>query len=202
MGAVHTTIAATDGEGDGDGSGTGNDSIKGAVGRGYEYEDLEDLDDVDELDEELDGNTTASGTKLQRAQRVAATRTKSKSKYKLTQYVPHPGYFLAGALAGGISRTATAPFDRLKVYLLVNTRASTPTPAAKAAKAAKAATAAVTGKPLPDVAVRKTGRPIRDAIVNLYRAGGLRTFFAGATASRPWVFFLVFLFLFVLFPVV
>ncbi|KAL1897910.1 hypothetical protein Sste5346_003762 [Sporothrix stenoceras] len=153
-----------------------------AAGRGHEYEDFEDLDDVDELDEVLDsGKATGSGTKLQRAQRVAgsssSTKTKRKSKYKqLTQYVPHPGYFLAGALAGGISRTATAPFDRLKVYLLVNTRGgSTGT---KAAAAAATAPGATTGE-LAAANLRKTGRPIRDAIVNLYRAGGLRTFFAG-----------------------
>lgn len=153
------------------------------VGRGHEYEDFEDLGDVDELDEVLDsGKATGSGTKLQRAQRVAGTtRTKKKSKYKqLTQYVPHPGYFLAGALAGGISRTATAPFDRLKVYLLVNTRGgSTGTKAAATA----AASGAATGEPAA-VNLRKTGRPIRDAIVNLYRAGGLRTFFAGETRPR------------------
>ncbi|KAK9456502.1 mitochondrial carrier domain-containing protein [Dipodascopsis uninucleata] len=30
------------------------------------------------------------------------------------------GYFLAGGIAGAISRTATAPFDRLKVYLIAH----------------------------------------------------------------------------------
>ncbi|CAK7198424.1 hypothetical protein SEUCBS139899_001085 [Sporothrix eucalyptigena] len=154
-------------------------------GRGYEYEDYEDLDDVDELDEVLDSQAAATaaaaaatGTKLQKA----LTRTnKSKSKYsRLTQYVPHPGYFLAGALAGGISRTATAPFDRLKVYLLVNTQTKAPGASATAG-VTKAASKTVTGTSEAAVPkkLRKTGKPIRDAIVNLYRAGGLRTFFAG-----------------------
>ncbi|KJR84109.1 solute carrier family 25 (mitochondrial phosphate transporter), member 23/24/25/41 [Sporothrix schenckii 1099-18] len=149
-----------------------------AGGRGHEYEDFEDLGDVDELDEVLDsGKATGSGTKLQRAQRVAGTtRTKKKFKYKqLTQYLPHPGYFLAGALAGGISRTATAPLDRLKVYLLVNTRGGS---SGTKAAASAVASGAATGEPAT-ANLRKTGRPIRDAIVNLYRAGGVRTFFAG-----------------------
>lgn len=162
----------------------GNDMAVVGGGRGHEYEDFEDLGDVDELDEVLEsGKATGSGTKLQRAQRVAGTaRTKKKSKYRqLTQYVPHPGYFLAGALAGGISRTATAPFDRLKVYLLVNTRGGSS--GTKAAMAAATAPGATTGEPAA-ANLRKTGRPIRDAIVNLYRAGGLRTFFAGKAPPR------------------
>ncbi|KKY32617.1 putative calcium dependent mitochondrial carrier protein [Diaporthe ampelina] len=89
------------------------------------------------------------------------------TKSRLTQYLPEPGYFLAGALAGGISRTATAPLDRLKVYLLVNTKT----------KAAVSADVAKQGQPL--AAVRTAGKPIGDAIHALWKAGGFRTFFAG-----------------------
>lgn len=89
------------------------------------------------------------------------------TKSRLTQYLPEPGYFLAGALAGGISRTATAPLDRLKVYLLVNTKT----------KAGVAADIAKQGQPLS--AVRTAGKPIGDAIHALWKAGGFRTFFAG-----------------------
>lgn len=85
----------------------------------------------------------------------------------LTQYLPEPGYFVAGALAGGISRTATAPLDRLKVYLLVNTKAKT----------GAAIDAAKKGQGL--AAVRQAGKPIGDAMRDLYKAGGFRTFFAG-----------------------
>ncbi len=53
-------------------------------------------------------------------------KARALSKSKLTQYLPETGYFIAGALAGGISRTATAPLDRLKVYLLVNTKPGAP----------------------------------------------------------------------------
>ncbi|CAG8433749.1 11076_t:CDS:2 [Ambispora gerdemannii] len=37
--------------------------------------------------------------------------------------VTNPKYFIAGAMAGAVSRTATAPFDRLKVYLQIQTDA-------------------------------------------------------------------------------
>lgn len=93
-------------------------------------------------------------------------------KLKLTHYLPHPGYFLAGALAGGISRTATAPFDRLKVYLLVNTKAEIP-----AAVAAASSASASNGAKLASAV--KPARPIREAIVSLYKSGGPKTFFAG-----------------------
>lgn len=88
-------------------------------------------------------------------------------KTKLTQYLPEPGYFLAGAVAGGVSRTATAPLDRLKVYLLVNTKTS----------GEATVSAAKSGKPIS--ALKRATHPIGEAIASLYRSGGLRTFFAG-----------------------
>lgn len=86
---------------------------------------------------------------------------------RLTDLLPEPGYFLAGAVSGGVSRTATAPLDRLKVYLLVNTKS----PSRSAIAAAKS------GRPF--ASLRGAGAPIVDAIVNLWKAGGFRTFFAG-----------------------
>lgn len=88
-------------------------------------------------------------------------------KFVLISYLPDPGYFIAGAVAGGISRTATAPLDRLKVYLLVNTSAST-NAAVKAAK-----------KGQPVTALKSAGRPLISAIADLYKSGGARGFFAG-----------------------
>lgn len=88
-------------------------------------------------------------------------------KIGLTDLLPEPGYFLAGAVSGAVSRTATAPLDRLKVYLLVSTK-SVPEVAVAAAK---------NGHPL--VALRNAGGPIIDAMVSLWKAGGMRTFFAG-----------------------
>jgi solute carrier family 25 phosphate transporter 23/24/25/41 len=86
---------------------------------------------------------------------------------RLTDLLPEPGYFLAGAVSGGVSRTATAPLDRLKVYLLVNIKP----------QANVALDAAKSGRPL--AALRNAGGPIVDAVVSLWKTGGLRTFFAG-----------------------
>jgi len=88
-------------------------------------------------------------------------------KTRLTDLLPEPGYFLAGAVSGGVSRTATAPLDRLKVYLLVNTKP----PSTAALPTAK--------QGLPLTALRNAGGPILDAVVRLWKTGGLRTFFAG-----------------------
>lgn len=93
-------------------------------------------------------------------------------KPKLTDLLPDAGYFLAGAVSGGVSRTATAPLDRLKVYLLVNTKARS-TVAAQLAKQ---------GHPI--VALRNTGGPIAEAVRTLWNAGGIRTFFAGERCHR------------------
>jgi solute carrier family 25 phosphate transporter 23/24/25/41 len=104
--------------------------------------------------------------KLQKAQKAFATE-----KSRLTSYLPEPGYFLVGAVAGALSRTATAPLDRLKVYLLVSTKTG----------ANIALDAAKHGHPL--AAIVGAVRPIGEAIRCLYRIGGLRTFFAGQLRS-------------------
>jgi solute carrier family 25 phosphate transporter 23/24/25/41 len=99
---------------------------------------------------------------------------------RLTDYLPEPGYFLAGAIAGGVSRTATAPLDRLKVYLLVNTKTS----------ASAALAAATHGHPV--AAAKTAAKPITAAVASLYKSGGLRTFFAGKCLdvryTPPWGF--------------
>lgn len=117
----------------------------------------------------LDQNDTlaADPTMATTSSTMDKDRTERSLKSKLTSYVPDPGYFIAGAAAGGLSRTATAPLDRLKVYLLVNTRSSTDT----------AVSALKQGKPL--VALRNAGKPFGDAVKDLWRAGGMRSLFAG-----------------------
>ncbi|KAK2593976.1 hypothetical protein QQS21_008335 [Conoideocrella luteorostrata] len=96
---------------------------------------------------------------------------KPQKKFKLTDFAPDPGYFLAGAIAGGVSRTATAPLDRLKVYLLVNTASSSDT----------AVAAIKQGRPV--AVVKNALRPISDAVKDLFRNGGIRSFFAGKILS-------------------
>lgn len=84
----------------------------------------------------------------------------------LTDFLPPLGYFVAGGLAGMVSRTATAPLDRLKVYLIAQTN-----PKKAAVEAAK--------KGAPLQAVKNFGRPLVDACRDLWAAGGLRSLFAG-----------------------
>lgn len=107
------------------------------------------------------------GTSDRHREKSSTGSLTTKKKFKLTDCAPDPGYFLAGAIAGGVSRTATAPLDRLKVYLLVNTTSGTDTALAAMKK----------GHPIE--ALKNSARPFTDAMKDLYRSGGLRGFFAG-----------------------
>ena len=83
------------------------------------------------------------------------------------------GYFLAGGLAGTISRTLTAPFDRIKVYLIAQT--DSPKVAQMAGAAVKADVTLV---------AQRAVWPIKECIRTLWRAGGIRSFFAGLLIWR------------------
>lgn len=85
---------------------------------------------------------------------------------KLTENTPQLGYFIAGGIAGVISRTATAPFDRLKVYLIAQTESKKP-----------AIDVVKEGAPLK--AAGQASRQLVDAVKELWRAGGIRSLFAG-----------------------
>lgn len=87
----------------------------------------------------------------------------------LTDSTPNLGYFLAGGMAGVVSRTATAPLDRLRVYLIAQT--SVRDVASKVGKSSSIFRA-----------VGLMLQPLTDAMKDLWRAGGIRSLFAGSLA--------------------
>jgi len=88
----------------------------------------------------------------------------------LLTHMPGVGYFLAGGVAGVLSRTATAPLDRLKVYLIAQTGKSAVDTAANG---------------MPVAAAVQAARPLANAIAHVWRSGGVRAFFAGK--CMPWL---------------
>lgn len=79
------------------------------------------------------------------------------------------GYFIAGGISGVISRSCTAPLDRLKVFLIARTDLSSTLLNSKKALLAKN----------PNADLAKIKSPIVKAITTLYRQGGLRAFYVG-----------------------
>lgn len=79
------------------------------------------------------------------------------------------GYFIAGGVSGVISRTCTAPLDRLKVFLIARTDLSSTLLNSRQSLLAKN----------PHANLAKIRSPIVKAVTTLYRQGGLRAFYVG-----------------------
>ncbi|AOW05252.1 mitochondrial carrier domain-containing protein [Yarrowia lipolytica] len=90
------------------------------------------------------------------------------------------GYFLAGGLAGAISRTATAPLDRLKVYLIADPITPATTAAASgASEAVYESIAKNASKAKPPSGFMARHHVLINAIKNIWAEGGIRSFFIG-----------------------
>lgn len=86
------------------------------------------------------------------------------------------GYFLAGGLAGVISRTCTAPFDRLKVYLIASS--------GQPLQTTTTSTGGSIGKTVTKEAISSASKsreagPLVRAFKHLWSQGGIRAFFVG-----------------------
>lgn len=96
------------------------------------------------------------------------TSLASYRKHLLTDCSPPLGYFIAGGFAGAVSRTATAPLDRLKVYLIAQTGKQ------KAESVEVLQRRGVVGRAV---------MPFATAVRELMRAGGWKSLFAGELST-------------------
>lgn len=78
-------------------------------------------------------------------------------------------YFLAGGISGVISRTCTAPFDRIKVFLIARTDLGSTMLNSREDLLLKN----------PKANINKIRSPIIKAITSLYRQGGIKSFYVG-----------------------
>jgi solute carrier family 25 phosphate transporter 23/24/25/41 len=74
-------------------------------------------------------------------------------------------YLFSGAIAGAVSRTCTAPFDRLKVFLITQTSYTTKSTTATATATATSSSSSTSS--------------IASAVRSIYSQGGFRAFFVG-----------------------
>lgn len=121
----------------------------------------------------------------------------------INQFLNGFKYFLAGGFAGVVSRSCTAPFDRIKVFLIARTDLSSTILHSKKEIARQIASGAEThviealrkklahaemekaaevqaAKATPNTPIKKTIRsPIVQAVRTIWKQGGLRAFYVG-----------------------
>jgi len=105
------------------------------------------------------------------AQAEQSIRAANIKAHWLTSMLPDPGYFVAGGVAGAISRTATAPLDRLKVYLIAQTSMTEET--VQAVKSGEVVQA-----------LKTASMPLKEACVDLWKMGGIKSLFAGTSSLK------------------
>ena len=139
---------------------------------------IQDFDRCDTTSFPFDPGSELSEHEALLQEAILATSSKKRAKTGLlTAFCPDPGYFLAGGIAGVVSRTATAPLDRLKVYLIAQVGVKD-----YAVKAVKE------GDPVK--AARTAARPLLDATKAIWKMGGWKSLFAGRYAElllKPWL---------------
>ena len=124
---------------------------------------------------EIEHFTHPDGTappQLARPSDPSTISSRQHKRIRLTDLVPSTGYFAAGGLAGITSRTATAPLDRLKVYLIAQTGSASE--AAEAVKNVK-----------PVAATKHGASTLWGACKDVWKAGGIRSLFAGKLTLSP-----------------
>ncbi|KAK5780450.1 Ca(2+)-binding ATP:ADP antiporter SAL1 PWA37_002578 [Arxiozyma heterogenica] len=86
-----------------------------------------------------------------------------------SEFIRGFSYFLAGGISGVISRTCTAPFDRIKVFLIARTDLASTLLNSKKDLLVKN----------PKADINKIRSPIIKAITSLYKQGGIKAFYVG-----------------------
>jgi solute carrier family 25 (mitochondrial phosphate transporter), member 23/24/25/41 len=124
--------------------------------------------DVEDGEEDVDVAITMQALPPQESIGAVEREWKRPKKVALVlmSFVPYSGYFVAGGLSGIVSRTATAPLDRLKVFLIAQT-----------GSAQDAVDAAKSGNPVR--AFKHGYNTLANATKELWRAGGMRSLYAG-----------------------
>lgn len=82
-------------------------------------------------------------------------------------------FLLAGGMAGAVSRTATAPFDRLKVYLITSPSTPRPSPIPET----NSTSTTPNGKPVK--VPRRNAGSLSAAVRAVYSQGGVKAFWTG-----------------------